>query len=206
MSIPWLSVLLWFSALGCGVLAGVFFAFSTFIMRALGRLPPAAGIAAMNATNDAILRSLFMPLFLGTTLSAAALAVIAFLQWEQPGAAAMFSGGAIHVLGMFACTMFIEVPQNNALQRVDPDSAAALPVWQRYLTRWTAWNHVRTLSCTAACALFVAALVARAEPSRRPDRPSGSIGSSSAHYLVIETDRRVIVSGEGNGAKFRWRS
>lgn len=194
MSAVWLSGLLWFSALGCGLLAGLFFAFSTFLMKALGRLPPAAGIAAMNAINAAILRSLFMPVFLGTTLSAALLAAFALFRWEQPGAAAMFCGGAIHVLGMFACTMFIEVPQNNALQRVDPDSEAALPVWRRYLVRWTAWNHVRTLACTAACALFVAALVARAEPVRRPDRPSGSIGSSSAHYLVVETDRRVIVS------------
>ncbi|HEX7804347.1 MAG TPA: anthrone oxygenase family protein [Pseudoxanthomonas sp.] len=192
MSALWLTVLLWFSALGCGVLAGLFFAFSAFIMRALGRLPPAAGIAAMNAINDAILRSLFMPLFLGTTLSAAALAVIAALRWEQPGAAAMFSGGVIHVVGMFACTMFIEVPQNNALQRVDPDSEAALPIWRRYLTRWTAWNHVRTLACTAACALFVAALVARAEPIQRPDRPSGSTGFSGAHALAIETDHRDI--------------
>jgi len=162
MSAIWLEGLLWFSALGCGVLAGLFFAFSAFIMRALDRLPPAAGIAAMNAINEAILRSLFMPLFLGTTLSAVALAVIGILQWEQPGPVAMFSGGVIHVVGMFACTMFIEVPQNNALQRVDADSAAALPVWQRYLVRWTMWNHLRTLSCVAACALFVAALVARA--------------------------------------------
>lgn len=195
MSAVWLSGLLWFSALGCGLLAGVFFAFSTFIMRALGRLPPATGIAAMNAINAAILRSLFMSVFLGTTLSAGLLAALALFRWEQAGAVAMFCGGAIHVLGMFACTMFIEVPQNNALQRVDPGSEAALPVWRRYLTRWTAWNHVRTLACTAACALFVVALVARAEPVRQSSRRSGSIGPSSTHYLVIETDSRVIVSG-----------
>ena len=158
----WLSALLWFSAIGCGLLAGVFFAFSAFIMGALGRLPTAAGITAMNAINVAILRSLFMPVFLGTTLSSGLLAAIALFGWQEPGAGAMFCGGAIHVLGMFACTMFIEVPQNNALQRVDPDGEAALPIWQRYLIRWTAWNHVRALACIAACALFVVALVARA--------------------------------------------
>ncbi len=195
MSGVWLSALLWFSTLGCGLLAGVFFAFSTFIMSALGRLPPAVGIAAMNAINVAIQRSLFMPVFLGTTLSAGLLAVLALFRWEQPGAGAMFCGGTIHVLGMFACTMLIEVTQNNALQRIDPDGEAALPVWRRYLTRWTAWNHVRTLACTAACVLFVVALVARAEPARQSSRPSGSMGPSSAHYLAIETDRRVIVSG-----------
>ena len=190
MSAVWLSGLLWFSALGCGLLAGVFFAFSAFIMRALASLPPAAGIVAMNAINSAILRSLFMPVFLGTTLSAGLLAVIALFRWEQAGTGAMFCGGVIHVLGMFACTMFVEVPQNNALQRVDPHSQAALPAWRRYLVRWTAWNQVRTLACAAACALWMAALVARAEPTGQPLRPSGTTGSSSAHSLAMQTPHR----------------
>lgn len=33
------------SALGCGLIAGVFFAFSSFVMKALGRLAPAEGMA-----------------------------------------------------------------------------------------------------------------------------------------------------------------
>ena len=33
------------------LVAGIFFAFSTFIMRALGRLRPAEGVAAMQAIN-----------------------------------------------------------------------------------------------------------------------------------------------------------
>src|SRR5205823_10851570 len=32
-----------FSTLGCGLIAGVFFAFSAFVMNALARLPPSAG-------------------------------------------------------------------------------------------------------------------------------------------------------------------
>ena len=35
-----------FAALGCGVVAGVFFAFSAFVMRSLARLPAPQGIAA----------------------------------------------------------------------------------------------------------------------------------------------------------------
>ena len=37
------------SALGCGLIAGVFFAFSAFVMRALARLEPAQGMAAMQS-------------------------------------------------------------------------------------------------------------------------------------------------------------
>ena len=39
------------AVLGCGLVAGIFFAFSTFVMRALGRRPAGEGIAAMQAIN-----------------------------------------------------------------------------------------------------------------------------------------------------------
>ena len=39
------------AVLGCGLVAGIFFGFSTFIMRALGRLPPSEGIAAISVGN-----------------------------------------------------------------------------------------------------------------------------------------------------------
>lgn len=34
------------------------------------------------------------------------------------------------------------VSLNNKLARVKPDSADAASPWQRYLSDWTAWNHV----------------------------------------------------------------
>ena len=67
--------LLWFAAIGCGLLAGLYFAFSTFIMTALGRIGQVSGIMAMNAINAVIVQSLFMPLFLGTTLASLLLAI-----------------------------------------------------------------------------------------------------------------------------------
>jgi hypothetical protein len=39
------------TALGCGLNAGVFFAFSSFVVKALPRLQPAQGIAAMQSIN-----------------------------------------------------------------------------------------------------------------------------------------------------------
>lgn len=114
--------LFWFSAIGCGLMAGVYFAFSTFVMTALGRIGQAQGIAAMNAINVEIVRSLFMPFFLGTTLTSAALAVIALLRWNEPGAIAMLAGGVLYVLGMFVVTMVFNVPLNDALAAVEPSS------------------------------------------------------------------------------------
>ena len=153
--------LLWFSAIGCGLLDGLYFAFSTFIMTALGRIGQAAGIAAMNAINIAIVQSLFMPIFLATTAASAALVAIALLRWGEPGAIAMVAGGALYVLGMFVVTVIFNVPLNNALAAADPASHEAASLWARFLTDWTLWNHVRTVSSTAACALFIAAIAAR---------------------------------------------
>ena len=151
--------LLWLAALGNGLVGGLFFAFSTFIMRALANLPQDKGVSAMVEINRVILRSLFMPLFVGTTLASAALAVIGALHMGEPGSVLMLIGGVSYVVGMFLCTMVLNVPLNNELDRVDPAGAVAGPVWARYLERWTVWNHVRTLASLLASALFIGALL-----------------------------------------------
>ena len=153
--------LLWFSAIGCGLLAGLYFAFSAFIMTALSRIGQGAGVAAMNAINVAIVQSLFLPIFLATTTASAALTVIALFRWGEPGAMAMAAGGVLYVLGMFGVTMILNVPLNDALAAADPAGHEAASLWSRYLTDWTLWNHVRTVSSTAACALFIAAIAGR---------------------------------------------
>jgi uncharacterized membrane protein len=152
--------LLWFSAIGCGLIAGLYFAFSTFVMKALGRIDQASGIAAMSSINTVILKSLFMPIFFGTTLAALVLALLGLMRWGAPAAAAMLAGGIIYVLGMFVVTVLCNVPLNNALAAVDPATTEAASVWARYLKDWTMWNHVRTLASAAAMALFVAAIAA----------------------------------------------
>ncbi len=155
------AALLWGSAIGCGLMAGVYFAFSTFVMTSLARIAPQAGIAAMNAINVDIVRSPFMPLFLGTTLMALALIVIALLDRGQPGAMAALAGGVLYLFGMFAVTMAVNVPLNDALAAADPATAQGAAQWARYVHDWTRWNHVRTVASALACVLFVAGIAAR---------------------------------------------
>ena len=51
MSNFYVNTLILLSALGSGLVAGIFFAFSTFVMSALGRLAPEQGILAMQTIN-----------------------------------------------------------------------------------------------------------------------------------------------------------
>jgi uncharacterized membrane protein len=153
--------LLWISAIGCGLMAGVYFAFSAFIMTSLGRIAPEAGMAAMNATIVDIVKSPFIPVFMLTTLTAASLAVLGVVRWRESGSALMVTGGAIYILGMFVVTMAVNQPMNEALMGVDPASPQGLAYWSGYVTEWTMWNHVRTVASTIAMGMFIAALKVR---------------------------------------------
>ena len=52
-----------FATLGCGLMAGLFFTFSNFVMKGLGNLSPVKGIAAMQSINLAVLNPLFLTIF-----------------------------------------------------------------------------------------------------------------------------------------------
>ena len=55
-------------------------------------------------------------------------------------------------------TVAFNVPLNNRLASAEPDSPAAEALWAHYLSRWTLWNHVRTVASLVAAGLFAMAL------------------------------------------------
>ena len=146
------------AALGAGLVAGIFFAFSTFIMSALGRLPPAAGIAAMQSINIVVLNPVFFAVFFGTAAACLGLAIAAIIEWSEAGAPWLLAGSLLYLIGTILVTIVFNVPLNNRLASVDPNSANGAAVWTGYLSAWTAWNHVRTAASLSASALFIAAL------------------------------------------------
>lgn len=149
------TALLWTAALSSGLIAGVYFAFSGFIMQAFGKLDTTQSVAAMNAINDTILRSLFMPLFFGSSITSVLLIIFAFVHWGESGTVLTLIAGAVYFVGMFVCTVLFNVPLNNALAKLDPNSADAHQVWSRYLITWTRWNHLRTVSSLVTCILCI---------------------------------------------------
>jgi uncharacterized membrane protein len=143
------------STLGCGLIAGVFFAFSTFVMAALAKLPAAQGIAAMQSINIVVINPWFMSAFLGTTIACLLLAIFSLVKWHQPGAAQLLIGSLLYLVGTFLVTIAFNVPLNEALAVVKPDSSEAAKLWSNYLNQWTFWNHVRTgMALAAAAVLF----------------------------------------------------
>ena len=158
MSDGWLLLLTLISALGCGLRAGFFFSFSVSVMKALGGLAPAQGIAAMQSINVVVINPVFMIAFFGTAVGCLAVAISALRTWDNPAAVYLLAGALLYLVGSFLVTIVFNVPRNNALAAVEPSSAAGEALWGTYLTTWTAWNHVRTAAALAAAATLSIAL------------------------------------------------
>jgi uncharacterized membrane protein len=146
------------AALGAGVIGGVFFAFSSFVMRALRRLPPENGIAAMQSINIVVINPSFLGVFLGTAAVCVAIAVGSVVHWHRPGAAYLLAGSVLYLIGTFVATMLGNVPLNNLLASITPADPDAAQKWDQYVTRWTAWNHLRTAASLCAMLCFILVL------------------------------------------------
>lgn len=146
-----------FAALGCGLIAGVFFAFSTFVMSALARLQPPQGIAAMQSINITAINPLFMIALFGTAAACIYLALSSLLKWHQPSVY-LLVGSLLYLVGTVGVTIAFNVPLNDALATVESSSTEGANLWVSYLTNWTFWNHVRTVAALAAATLFTIAL------------------------------------------------
>ena len=155
-----LFVLTLITALGAGLVAGAFFAFSTFVMAALGRVAPPEGIRAMQQINVTVINPWFMTALFGTGLACLAIVVVALADWDGDHGPYLIAAAVTYVIGCDGVTMAFNVPRNNTLARLEPESAEAESVWRRYLVEWTAWNTVRTVASLAATGLLIGGIAA----------------------------------------------
>jgi uncharacterized membrane protein len=146
-----------FSILGCALMAGVFFAFSTFVMNALSRLTPSQGIAAMQSINITAINPLFMTTLFGTAATSIFFATSSLSKLPQTNAVYLLSGSLFYLIGTIGVTIIFNIPLNDSLAKISSDSIEGEKLWVRYLTDWTFWNHIRTLTSLVAALLFTLA-------------------------------------------------
>ena len=145
--------------LGSALVGGIFFAFSSFIMKALARVPPSEGIGAMQSINVVVLNPSFLGVFIGTAVVSLGAGGLALAGWGRPFAPFFLGGALFYLVGTFLVTGLGNVPLNDQLAAVSVTDPAALDVWQRYLSRWTMWNHVRTAAAIVAALLYTFGLM-----------------------------------------------
>ncbi|MFO6419750.1 DUF1772 domain-containing protein [Hylemonella sp. W303a] len=143
------------STIASALVAGVFFAFSVFVMRALASLPAAQGILAMQRINVTVIHPLFLGVFLGAApLLGAATYVVRHDPHSFPWLLAAF---LVYLLGSVVVTLAFNVPRNNRLATLEADGPQAAAYWPVYLRVWLFWNHVRCIASIAAAVLALSA-------------------------------------------------
>jgi uncharacterized membrane protein len=146
------------TTLGCGLIAGLFFAFSVAVMQALARLPAAGGMAAMQAINSAMLTPLFLAVFLGTAAGCILVIIAALARWHAPASVYLLVGSVLYLVGSVLVTTMCNVPKNDALASVAPADPDGAGLWAGYLASWTTWNYVRTVASLASLASLILGL------------------------------------------------
>ena len=104
--------------LGSALVGGVFFAFSSFVMKALARVPSSEGIAAMQSINIVVINPSFLGTFLGTAFLSLGVVVIVLVSRSHPSAMFFLGGAIFYFGGTFLVTMFGNVPLNDQLAAV----------------------------------------------------------------------------------------
>src|SRR5215207_7516944 len=108
-----LLALIFICAVGSGLIAGLFYAFSTFVMRALARLSAREGISAMQSINIAVINPAFLGVFIGIAIVCAATMILAIVRLESLRSAYLILGALSYIVGTFGVTMFGNVPLND---------------------------------------------------------------------------------------------
>jgi uncharacterized membrane protein len=155
----YLFYLAFLAAVSSGMIAGVLFAFSAFVMKALTRIKPEQGIAAMQSINITVQNLLCSLLFFGTGLASLFLLVMSLLRWEDPGTEYLLAGSVFYLFGGLLVTGAFNVPLNNKLAAVQPDHAEGHRFWNIFTARWMVWNHVRTVACILTSVSYTVALL-----------------------------------------------
>jgi uncharacterized membrane protein len=145
------------AVLGSGVIAGVFFAFSAFVMAALTRFPAPQGIAAMQSINIVVLNRAFLGVSLGTAALCLILVVTSIVNWRSPGTAWLLVGAVLYLAGSVAVTRGLH---RAAQQRVGRGRARRARRSGRAMSRTgLARTMVRAAASLAAAGAFSAALL-----------------------------------------------
>jgi len=136
--------------------AGIIFIFSNTIMPSLATLDADVGISIMNEINIVIVNPAFIVAFFGGLISAYPAGVM----WKNPNdfsKPARYYAVAMTLVFFFGevmVTITQNVPRNNALLEVDPESEVGASYWEvQFLKGWVGWNNARCFFSAASAIL-----------------------------------------------------
>ncbi|MAN77970.1 MAG: hypothetical protein CML24_12455 [Rhizobiales bacterium] len=130
------------------IMAGFFFAYSISVMWGLDAAAPASAIDGMQGINTVIQNPWFFPNFFGAPVFAVLTAIVFFSMGLRDVGIVFGLAALAYLIGAFGITVAVNVPMNEALgaESIPQETETARALWVDYSSRWTWWNHIRTLS------------------------------------------------------------
>ncbi len=153
------TALLVLAVIGSALIGGVFFSFSSFVMRALARVPSAEGISVMQSINVVVLTPSFLGAFMGTAVVSLIVAALSVVGWGAAWAPYTLAAALLYLIGTALVTGLGNVPLNEELAAVSAVDSVATVLWEQYLNRWTFLNSVRATAAVGAALLYTLGLM-----------------------------------------------
>jgi uncharacterized membrane protein len=149
----------------CSLVAGLLFAFAVVIMPGIRSLDDSGFIRAFQVIDRVIQNNqpLFMFVWVGSAVSVIAAAVIGL--WALGGAdrLLLITGALVYLLCVQLPTFAINIPLNNALQKLQPGTISETMQKQArrdFEPRWNRWNAIRT-ACASLTSILLLILLLR---------------------------------------------
>lgn len=142
---------------GTSLVAGILFIFSNTIMKALSQQPHMEAIRTMQSINRVILNPVFFSSFIGTTILSVIISISAILGWGAFASYWFLTAACLYLFGTFLYTAARNIPLNEKLDNVSDEEAAKF--WQLYLSKWTRYNHHRTVASIIATLCYAIGLL-----------------------------------------------
>lgn len=141
------------------LVAGVLQSFSDFVMSGLQRAAPAGGMESMQQLNRTVFRSVFLATFMVLVPVTIGFAIYAVFKLNGLSQSLIVSAAIIYIPSVFIVTAAGNVPMNERLDKMDPNTPEAAAYWRRYGRLWSAWNTLRTIGAIATSSVYLLAAV-----------------------------------------------
>lgn len=160
-----LDVILVLATVLCSLMAGFLFAFAVVLMPGIGNLDDREFILAFQETDGVIQRGhpLFGLMWIGSALTLGIGLALGLGGLAGVERMLLLAAAGLHFLGVQLPTMAVNIPLNNAIQRVEVATADEDSLRSARLVfeaRWNRWNSIRTV-LSVLCAAALAVLLLR---------------------------------------------
>ncbi len=149
----------------CSLVAGLLFAFAVVVMPGIKSLDDGSFLRAFQAIDRVIQNNqpLFIFVWVGSVVALIAAAVLGV--WALGGAERLLIivAALLYVLCVQLPTVAINVPLNNVIQKLEPDSMSEMArkrAREAFEPRWNRWNTIRTV-CASLTAIVLMLLLIR---------------------------------------------